>query len=242
MKEIQSLNNELIKKVCKLKDKKERYKKQEFIVEGYHLVEEAYKKQLLKTIFTTDNSIQMNVDSYYVTKDIIKKLSSTMTPQGIVGVCKMKGNADITGNHYLLLDNVSDPGNLGTLIRSSLGFDIDTIILSNDSVDIYNEKVMRSTQGAIFNVNIVYADLPTVIKKLKEQKVTIVGTSLQSSVDLKEISNLSKYAIVLGNEANGIRKNILELTDVNVKIRISKQLESLNVAVAGSIVMYYLNN
>lgn len=242
MKEIQSLNNELIKKVCKLKDKKERYKKQEFIVEGYHLVEEAYKKQLLKTIFTTDNSIQMNVDSYYVTKDIIKKLSSTMTPQGIVGVCKMKENADITGNHYLLLDNVSDPGNLGTLIRSSLGFGIDTIILSNDSVDIYNEKVMRSTQGAIFNVNIVYADLPTVIKKLKEQKVTIVGTSLQSSVDLKEISNLSKYAIVLGNEANGIRKNILELTDVNVKIRISKQLESLNVAVAGSIVMYYLNN
>lgn len=242
MKEIQSLNNELIKKVCKLKDKKERYKKQEFIVEGYHLVEEAYKKQLLKTIFTTDNSIQMNVDSYYVTKDIIKKLSSTMTPQGIVGVCKMKENANITGNHYLLLDNVSDPGNLGTLIRSSLGFGIDTIILSSDSVDIYNEKVMRSTQGAIFNVNIVYADLPTVIKKLKEQKVTIVGTSLQSSVDLKEISNLSKYAIVLGNEANGIRKNILELTDVNVKIRISKQLESLNVAVAGSIVMYYLNN
>lgn len=242
MKEIQSLNNELIKKVCKLKDKKERYKRQEFIVEGYHLVEEAYKKQFLKTIFTTDNSVKINVESYFVTKDIIKKLSSTMTPQGIIGVCKMKESADIIGNHYLLLDNVSDPGNLGTLIRSSIGFGIDTIILSNDSVDIYNEKVMRSTQGAIFNANILYSDLPSVIKRLKEQQVTIIGTSLQSSVDLKEISNLSKYAIVLGNEAKGVRKDILDLTDVNVKIRISEQLESLNVAVAGSIVMYYLNN
>ena len=229
MKEIQSLNNELIKKVCKLKDKKERYKRQEFIVEGYHLVEEAYKKQFLKTIFTTDNSVKINVESYFVTKDIIKKLSSTMTPQGIIGVCKMKESADIIGNHYLLLDNVSDPGNLGTLIRSSIGFGIDTIILSNDSVDIYN-------------ANILYSDLPSVIKRLKEQQVTIVGTSLQSSVDLKEISNLSKYAIVLGNEAKGVRKDILDLTDVNVKIRISEQLESLNVAVAGSIVMYYLNN
>ena len=101
---------------------------------------------------------------------------------------------------------------------------------------------MRSTQGAIFNANILYSDLPSVIERLKEQQVTIVGTSLQSSIDLKEISNLSKYAIVLGNEAKGVRKDILDLTDVNVKIRISEQLESLNVAVAGSIVMYYLNN
>ena len=138
------------------------------------------------------------------------------------------------------MDNINDPGNMGTLIRSSLGFGIDTIVISNDSVDVFNEKVIRASQGAIFNVNIVYADLLTVIEKLKAQSVKVIGTSLESSVDLKEVGKLEKYAIILGNEANGVKKEILNETDTNVRIKMDSKLESLNVAVAGSIIMYYL--
>lgn len=240
MKEITSINNEFIKKISKLKEKKERYKNNEFLIEGYHLVEEAIKANVLKFVLTNNPKDRYNVETYLVTDEIIKKLSSTTTPQGIIGVCKINNNKELLGNKFLVLDNVNDPGNVGTLIRSSLGFGIDTIILSNESVDIYNEKVIRATQGGIFNINIVYGDLKKAILELKEKEVTIIGTSLQSCVNLKEVNAFKKYAIVLGNEANGVSKEILDLTDINVRIEMKEKLESLNVAVAGSIVMYYL--
>lgn len=240
MKEITSINNEFIKKISKLKEKKERYKNNEFLIEGYHLVEEAIKANVLKFVLTNNSKDRYNVETYLVTDEIIKKLSSTTTPQGIIGVCKIDNNKELLGNKFLMLDNVNDPGNVGTLIRSSSGFGIDTIILSNDSVDIYNEKIIRATQGGIFNINIVYRDLKEAILELKEKGITIIGTSLQSSINLKEVNAFNKYAIVLGNEANGVSKEILDLTDINVRIEMKEKLESLNVAVAGSIVMYYL--
>ena len=241
MKEIKSINNELIKSLNKLKDKKERLKQKKFIVEGYHLVNEAYKTGALLQVFTINSNDNYNVESYLVNEDIIKKLSLTMNPQGIIGICEIENSNEMIGNRYLILDNVNDPGNMGTLIRSSLGFNIDTIILSTDCVDIYNDKVIRASQGAIFYQNIVICNLEHAIKKLKDNDVQIIGTSLKSSVNLRSIKNKSKYAIILGNEANGIRQNILDMTDVNVKIEISEKLESLNVAVAGSVIMYYLN-
>ncbi len=242
MKEILSVNNELIKNTAKLKDKKYRIEQQEFLIEGYHLVNEAYNKNRLVKVFTIDDVEFKNVEIIKVSKEVIKKLSNTINPQNIVGVCKMERDINLEGNKFLILDCVSDPGNMGTLIRSALGFGIDTIIISNDSVDIYNDKVIRSTQGALFNVHIIVMPVKEAIKKLKQKDVLIIGTSLKSSIDLREIKKQEKYAIILGNEARGLSNEVCSMTDVNVRIAIDKQLESLNVAVAGSIVMYYLNN
>lgn len=244
MKEISSLNNEYIKYLYKLKDKKNRYKESKFIIEGFHLVEEAYKTNCLLEILTINElSNYSDINQIIVNETIIEKLSSTKNPQDVIGICEMKKHNQLHGEKMLILDNVNDPGNMGTLIRSSLGFDIDTIIISDDCVDIYNEKTIRATQGSFFNSNIyVSNDLEKTIKELKERNIKIIGTSLQSSVDLKNIKNLNRYAILLGNEANGVKNKLLNLTDINVKIEMNKKLESLNVAVAGSIIMYYLNN
>lgn len=243
MKEINSLNNEYIKYLFKLKEKKFRNQEKKFIIEGYHLVNEAYKANVLKEILITNDINEYNdISKIKVTDAIINKLSTTVNPQNILGICEIKDNKEIIGNKILLLDNINDPGNLGTLIRSSLGFDISTIVLSPDCVDLYNEKVIRSTQGGIFKTNIIVKDLEQVIDELKAKGINVFGTSLSSSKFLQEFEKEEKYAILLGNEANGVRESLLKLTNKNIKIEINEQLESLNVAVAGSIIMYYFNN
>lgn len=243
MKEINSLNNEYIKYLFKLKEKKFRNQEKKFIIEGYHLVKEAYKTNVLKEILVTNEINEYNdIPKIKVTEPIINKLSTTVNPQNILGICEIKDNKEIIGNKILLLDNINDPGNLGTLIRSSLGFNISTIVLSPDCVDLYNEKVIRATQGGIFKVNIIIDDLEKVIKKLQDNNIKVFGTSLESSKFLQEFKTVNKYAILLGNEANGVKDKLLKLTDENIKIEINEQLESLNVAVAGSIIMYYFDN
>ncbi len=243
MKEISSVNNEYIKSLHKLKEKKNRIQEKKFLIEGFHLVEEAYKANKLIQILTTQYVSKFeSIEQIIVSEPIIEKLSFTKNPQGIIGVCKMSSNNEIKGSKILLLDNVNDPGNLGTLIRSSLGFYIDTIVLSEDCVDLYNDKTIRATQGAMFNINIIVADLKNVIDVLQKQNIKVIGTSLQSSKNLKEIEKIDKYAILLGNEANGVKAELLEKTNFNVRIEMNNKLESLNVSVAGSIIMYYLNN
>lgn len=246
MKEINSNNNAYIKDLMKLKEHKYRVLNKMFLVEGFHLVKEAYNKHLLKQIlFIKENDINefKDIDCIKVNNEIIKSLSDTTTPQNIIGVCNIKEyNIDYKEiNHVLILDNVNDPGNVGTLIRSALGFNIDLIILSNNSVDVYNGKVVRSTQGAIFSLPIIYRDLKEEISLLKQNNIKVIGTTLDSSIDLDKIKKLDKYAIILGNEANGIEKEIKELTDINVIIPINPKLESLNVSIAGAIVMYELS-
>ena len=242
MKEITSLNNEYIKKIAKLKDKKHRNEEKKFLIEGFHLIEEAYKANILIELFVVKAIEKYNdIPQVKVNEKIIEKLSSTNSPQSIIGVCKIKDNTKIRGNKILLLDNINDPGNMGTLIRSSLGFGIDTIVISEDSVDVYNEKTVRATQGALFHSNIVVDNLEKCIKSLKEENITIIGTSLKSSKPLSDIKNKDKYAIILGNEANGVKEKLLKQTDINVKIEMNEKLESLNVAVAGSIIMYMLS-
>lgn len=243
MKEISSVNNEYIKSLHKLKEKKNRIQEKKFLIEGFHLVEEAYKANKLIQILTTQYVSKFeSIEQIIVSEPIIEKLSFTKNPQGIIGVCEMNSNNEIKGSKILLLDNVNDPGNLGTLIRSSLGFYIDTIVLSEDCVDLYNDKTIRATQGAMFNINIIVADLKNVIDVLQKQNIKVIGTSLQSSKNLKEIEKIDKYAILLGNEANGVKAELLEKTNFNVRIEMNNKLESLNVSVAGSIIMYYLNN
>ena len=165
MKEITSVNNPLIKELALLKNKKERNNKQMFIVEGYHLVEEAYKNNCLKQIFTVNEEINYSgIEKVKTTEAVIKKLSSTIEPQGIVGIVEMPKFEKKNYTKYLVLDDVADPGNLGTIIRSSLAIGIDALIVSPDTVDEYNDKVLRATQGAIFKLPIFREDLKNAIK------------------------------------------------------------------------------
>ena len=239
MKELTSVNNDLIKSIIKLKEKKYRDIENLFIVEGYHLVEMA--KDYLTILFVTDKNDYgkiKNIDYYLVNDAIINKLSQTKNPQGIIGVCKKKKEEEISSNNVMMFDNIQDPVNVGTLIRSALAFNCLDVILSNDTVDIYNDKVIRSSQGAIFKVNIIYRDLFDAIDALRDKGYKIYGTALNNATSMSDIRFPKKKAIILGNEGSGVREEILSITDSNIYLDMNKDIDSLNVGVAGSIIMY----
>ena len=180
LKKIDSLNNNYIKELLKLKLKKYRDAEKKFLVEGYHLVEEA-KDNLVEVLIVDEKDIVEGVSNILVTKEIIKKLSFSETPQMIIGVCKyLSYNENENFNKVLLLDGLQDPGNIGTLIRSALGFGIDLVVLSNDSVDLYNDKLIRSSQGALFKVKTVQKDIKEMISLLKKHNIKVFGTSLKN--------------------------------------------------------------
>ena len=151
--EITSINNEKVKFWTKLNEKKFRDSNNLFLVEGNHLVSEALKHGIVKEIITTSDYVY-DVDTYYVSDKVINKISKQKSGTNVIAVCeKLKENE--IGNKLLILDNIQDPGNLGTIIRSAVAFNIDTIVLSIDTVDLYNDKVIRSSEGMIFNINII---------------------------------------------------------------------------------------
>ena len=235
-----SIQNEKIKNIKKLRDKKYRDKEELFIVEGINLVEEAYKNNLLKTLIVLEGSdYSLDVDTMVVTEKVMKFLSELDTPNEVMGICYKLKESEVTGN-VLILDRIQDPGNLGTIIRSAVAFDISTIILSKDTVDLYNPKVLRSTQGLLFNVNILIRDLDEYIRKLKEEGYIIYGTKVDNGKNLKDIDKKDKYAVVMGNEGKGVNPNILSMCNEYIYIPMNSNCESLNVGVATSIILYEL--
>ena len=239
---ITSLNNPTIKEIYKLKNKKYRDLTNTYLVEGDHLVEEAYKNNLLtKIILLEDTICNYDIEKIYVTKEVMKKLTELDTPNKIIGIVKKNTPLPI-GNKILILDNIQDPGNLGTIIRSSVAFDIDTIVLSPNTVDIYNPKVIRSTQGMIFYTNIITLELKEFINEIKTKNYTIFGTNVRNGKNIKEITLPEKFALVLGNEGQGVSKEIESLCDDNIYIKMSSKCESLNVSVATSILLYEVYN
>lgn len=233
-----SIQNEKIKNIKKLRDKKYRDKEELFIVEGINLVEEAYKNNLLKTLIVLEGSdYSLDVDTMVVTEKVMKFLSELDTPNEVMGICYKLKESEVTGN-VLILDRIQDPGNLGTIIRSAVAFDISTIILSKDTVDLYNPKVLRSTQGLLFNVNILIRDLDEYIRKLKEEGYIIYGTKVDNGKNLKDIDKKDKYAVVMGNEGKGVNPNILSMCNEYIYIPMNSKCESLNVGVATSIILY----
>lgn len=240
---IGSLDNKKIKELRKLKDKKYRDKEKKYLVEGIHLVLEAYKKgDLLEIILGENEDVDILVSKVYVSNQILKSLSSLETPYKIIGVCKYPNEDLELGDKLLILDGVQDPGNLGTIIRSSVAFNISTVVLGNNCVDLYNSKVIRACQGMNFHINIIRRDLKDFIKNIKKEDYYILGTNVNDGSDLKSISNLSKYAIIMGNEGNGVSKEIQDMCDRNIYIKMNDKCESLNVAVATSIILYELDN
>lgn len=240
---IGSLDNKKIKELRKLKDKKYRDKEKKYLVEGIHLVLEAYKKgDLLEIILGENEDVDILVSKVYVSNQILKSLSSLETPYKIIGICKYPNEDLELGDKLLILDGVQDPGNLGTIIRSSVAFNISTVVLGNNCVDLYNSKVIRACQGMNFHINIIRRDLKDFITNIKKEDYYILGTNVNDGSDLKSISNLSKYAIIMGNEGNGVSKEIQDMCDRNIYIKMNDKCESLNVAVATSIILYELDN
>lgn len=235
-----SIDNDKVKLWKKLGEKKFRDQHGLYIVEGLHLVLEAFKANAIEELILEEHeNFPLDVTTTYVSMKIIKHISHLDTPAPIMAVCRKSEEKEI-GSKVLLLDNIGDPGNLGAIIRSAVAFHIDTIVLSNDTVDLYNDKVIRSSQGMLFHINIIRRDLIDTIQTLKEQGINVYGTKVTHGHNVKELNNTSNYALVMGNEGQGVKNEILDLCDEYLYIKMNDKCESLNVAVACSIIMYQL--
>ena len=241
MEIVSSLQNEKIKNLSKLLQKKYRDEEGKFLVEGEHLVEEAKKSGLLLEVIKCEDYLgDYDVPTTLVTYDVLKKLSNTVNPQRIIGVVKKVEEKEL-GNKILILDDIQDPGNLGTIIRSSMAFNIDSIVLSEASVDVYNDKVIRSSEGMFFHINIVRRNINGLINELHKNEYKVFGTKVDGGTAVDKVYLPNKFALIMGNEGNGIKREILDLCDEYVYIDMNSKVESLNVGVATSIILYEFN-
>lgn len=233
MKEITSTKNPLIKELLELKKSSIKKQKQMFLVDGEDFIFLAHEKKLLKMILTLSYQEKYDdVEQIIVTKPILDKLSSNVNSSSMIGVCSFFIQKEIIGNKLIYLDGVQDPGNVGTIIRTALAFNYDGVILSSDTASIYNDKVISSTKGALFKIPL-YLDVN--INELKD-KYCLVATSLHNALNYKEFKNRDKFILILGNEGQGVKKEIIEIASYNVKIPMDN-IDSLNVAIAGGILM-----
>ena len=234
---ITSLNNDKIKELVKLKDKKYRDKYDMFFIEGKDLCDIAYQCGLLREVYILDgyDNIYEGIPYTYVTVEVMKKISDMTSVSGYYAVCSKKVEGEI-GNRILILDDIQDPGNLGTIIRSAVAFNFDTIVLSYGTVDMYNPKVVRSTKGMLFNINIIVSDIVNFISKL--DGYMIYGTDVVNGVNIKNENIPDKIAIVIGNEGMGISDSVKKLCHKFIYIDMNDKCESLNAGVSASIIMY----
>jgi len=249
MKRIESKQNALVKHWKKLVSaKKERDKTGEYIVEGFHLTEEALKNkdQVIHIIKREDVEIprEWSLDDVYlveVTYSVAKEIAETETSQGIFAHCKQReisGSEQAKWSKLLLVDSVQDPGNIGTMIRTADACGIDAVILGKGCADLYNPKTLRSAQGSHFHLPVIRGNLAEWIEKLKERHIPVFGTALENAVDYRKLDKTESFALLVGNEGSGVHQALLEKTDQNVVIPIFGQAESLNVAVATGILLY----
>ncbi|MCL2571985.1 MAG: RNA methyltransferase [Defluviitaleaceae bacterium] len=235
---INSTNNFRVLQWAKLKDKTHRTAQKLFIVEGYHLVLEASRTGALKEVITTETSKTFDMPTFQVTFDVMSRLSSMATPTKIMGICHQQKEAAY-GDSILLVDQIHHPGNLGTIIRSAVAFNVDTIVINN-SVDIYNQKVIQASQGMIFHINILKRPIKDFILELKDKGYQIIGTDVKECTSLATIKVHTKKAVLVGNEGDGLSGELLDMCDIKVNIEMNEKCESLNVGVATSIILYFL--
>ena len=237
MEIITSLQNNKIKELNKLKEKKYRDEFNLFLVEGDHLVKEAYKtNQLVEILATPTFEEEIDIPITYISDDVMKKLSSMVSASNVIGVCK-KFKPIGYGKRILILDNLQDPGNLGTIIRSASSFNFDTIVLSEVSVDLYNDKVIRASEGMIFHTNVIRCNITDFIKELKSNNYMIFTTDVNGGAIVSEVDFKEKIAIIIGSEGAGVG-SVRKLADKSIYIPMNKRCESLNASVAASIIMY----
>lgn len=238
MEKIISLNNAKVMKWNSLHKKKYRDEYGLFLVEGEHLVSEALHAGQLETLIS-DGTVPFDFNNtVYVSEPVMKKLSANVSQVHLIGVCRIRDTVEKELKRVLLLDGVQDPGNLGTLVRTAVSFGFDAVYCSEECCDLYNEKAVRSTQGALFYIPVIRRDLKVLIPLLRRDDFRILATSLQESRMLSETEDWHKMAFVLGNEGQGVHQEIIDLCDGAVRIEMDG-FESLNVAVAGGIIMYH---
>ena len=254
MIEISSKENELIKHIIKLKDKKYRNEYCEFIVEGVKLVKEAIeeKANITKIIVSKDaintELVQKNLGDYLksreyvqVPENIFKLISEVEKPQGVMAIIEKyskETQIDYTQDIILALDDIQDPGNLGTIIRTADSCGLSQILVSKGTADCYNSKVIRSTMGAIFRVKIIECEnLLDTLKEVQKDNFKVVVTSLNTKTSIYDLK-LKNTAIVIGNEANGVSQEIIDMADNKAIIPMLGKTESLNAAVATGVILY----
>ncbi len=237
---IESVNNPKVKNWMKLKEKKYRDQEGLFLIEGDHLLKESLKANLVREIIAGDESFKVdNVPFYLVSEGVLKKLSSQVSSTKVIAVVEKIKTTKIVGD-VCILDNIQDPGNLGAIIRSAVAFNISNLIMSADTVDLYNEKVIRASEGMIFKLNYQRGDLTQIIADLKKDGYQIWGTDVSKGVNLKEIQKEGNVAIIIGNEGQGMNPKYKDVCDKLINIKISHDCESLNASVAASIIFYQM--
>lgn len=254
MQVITSKDNEVIKNIRKLKDKKYREQEKKYIIEGIKLIEEAVEERAkIDTIVVCEDCIKdgtieqkllyeiAKYNCIYVSEKVFSAVTEVTNPQGILAVVeKETGEETIDYNQdvILVLDGIQDPGNLGTILRTVDSVGLNQIVISKETADAYNPKVVRSTMGAIFRIKIIIVeDLVKTLKEIKKHKFKIVATSLQTDKSIYDV-DYDKKVIVIGNEANGVSKEVLETSDIKAKIPMLGKTESLNASVATSVILY----
>ena len=237
-----SISNSKIKDLKKLNSKKYRDLSGLLLIDGEHLVLEAYNSGYLEELILLEgSSFSLDVKTSYVSMEVMKYISNLDSPNGIMGVCKKRDNV-LSGDRIVILDDIQDPGNLGTIIRSCVAFNVDTLVLSEGCVDLYNPKVIRSTQGMLFKLNIiVVSDIVSFVSSLKGDNYTIYSTNVNGGNSLKSIEKCSRFAIIMGNEGRGVRDDLMDLSDTYIYIDMNPSCESLNVGCATSIILYELD-
>lgn len=237
---IESKENKKIKYIRHLKDAKFMKEEKKFVVEGDHLVKEAYSAGILLETFSI-KEVSYGVLNNVITDSVMASISSLKSKPDVIGVCKFMDEDETLGDKIIILDNVQDPGNIGTIIRSAKAFNIDNVVLGITCASKYNDKVIRASEGMIFKQNVLIKELKYFIPYLKSLGYTVFGTDVVSGVDIKSINKKGKIAVVMGNEGAGISNDIKSFLDKNIYIKTSSDCESLNVAIASSIIMYELS-
>ena len=242
---ITSVKNQQIKKWAKLKQRKYRKEQGCFIVEGEHLVEEALKSNWEIEVIVVEAGFVPNFDLSnhtveYVSDHVFSYLAQTKSPQGILAIVSVKTVTDYAKKRLLLLDAVQDPGNLGTMIRTADAAGFDAVILGEGTVDLYNDKVIRASQGSIFHIPIIETSLENAIDHLKALGVRICASTLEQAVPVQTIDWPEQVGLIVGNEGSGVSQSLIEKSDLLVHIPIYGKAESLNVSIAAGIMMYQI--
>lgn len=240
---ISSKENEIVKEIRKLKDKK--YRKEKYIVEGIKMLQEAITENQFIELVVIKDGTQINIDlsnykTIIVTENVFNMLTDVETPQGVLAVIRKKENNELDKNadYILALDGIQDPGNMGTIIRTLDSANLKQIIVSKNTVDCYSPKVVRSTMGAIYRINVVEVEnLKETLLSLKESGFEAIVTSLNAKESIYDV-DYNKKIVIIGNEANGVSKEVQEIADRCVKIPMLGKTESLNASVATGIMVY----
>lgn len=254
MQLITSKDNEIVKNIKKLKEKKYRDEKNEYIIEGIKLIEEAITENAkIKMIIVCEECLKNEAieqkllyqiakyNCIYVNEKVFTSITDVKNPQGMLAVIEMENGEEVINYNddvIFVLDGIQDPGNLGTILRTIDSAGLSQVIVSKDTVDAYNPKVVRSTMGAIFRVKVIESqDIIRTMKNIKKHKYEILVTSLEATDNIYDI-DYTKKMIVIGNEANGVSQAVLDIADEKIKIPMLGKTESLNAAVATSIIAY----